>query len=84
MAQILWSPELGECSQCGCAHNVVRRFTSGGHQTFFCEGCWSEFVEECNVPNGVWQSQVATEWYDSVSLEIDSDTDKILHMSGMN
>jgi transposase-like protein len=73
MAQILWSPESGQCSQCGSSHIMVRRFTSDGFQTFFCEECWKDFILECNIPIGIWQAQIATNWRDFINLELDCD-----------
>lgn len=65
---VLWSPEMGRCSQCGIVQAHVRRYTMGGCATVFCHSCWNEFIHECNVAPGPWQMNVSASWRQNVSL----------------
>jgi len=57
-------------------HTHVRRFTSEGSQTMFCQGCWDGFVdEECNVSSGTWKADVAESWHTNVDLSLEFDGD---------
>ena len=68
---ILWSPESGRCGQCGLVHAHVRRFTSDGAQTMFCQGCWDGFMDECNVASGTWKTDVSRSWVADVDLSLE-------------
>lgn len=73
---VLWSPETGTCSQCGTKNPHIRRFTSEGSQTLFCQGCWDEFMLECNVSLGTWRSDVSDNWHMPVDLSLEFDGDQ--------
>jgi hypothetical protein len=70
MTHILWSPEEGVCGQCGIKHTFVRRCTCESFQTKLCKGCWSEFIDECNLTHGPWKDDVARDWCVDIDLRL--------------
>lgn len=68
MMQILWRPENGTCSQCGCEHSNIRMFTSHGQKTRLCKECWDEFVLECKIPSGFWEIEINQNWNYDIDL----------------
>ena len=39
MKSVLWEPEIGKCSECGC-DNLVRKYSFEGKLRTFCFPCW--------------------------------------------
>lgn len=75
LTHILWSPEEGQCTQCGLDHIYVRRCTAGNAHTKFCKACWDDFIQECNVSCGAWIGYVSRNWTSEVNLHLEFEGD---------
>lgn len=51
---ILWDPEIGNCTECNRTANVVRRFTSDGTHRMLCIDCWNEYQDELPIGDAEW------------------------------
>ncbi len=60
--QYLLNPEFGICSQCGIEGHNRRKFISSNKTTCFCDECWKDFIDECNIQEGFWEQKILEKW----------------------
>ncbi len=75
MANILWSPEEGTCTDCHRHRNDTRIFTCVNHNTTYCFTCWNLLLEDYAIESQSWVETVNVYWDSPVSMELNEDGD---------